>query len=187
MKKILTITTILLSIIRISAQCDNTGIESTYDEFNKSTKNEIKILLQNKKNEQLGIDMYYYSTPLTQSGKITPAINFSARLLNEGLNSIDVGNNPYIHFLFEDGTTSRLYGSEHIGHIFKSYIWTKSFDERSSERLKVLNELKIKTLKAIRFNRAYDDFDFYLSEGEKITFKKIINCITNIEYDFNQE
>lgn len=182
MKKILTTLIIILSTGGIYAQCNDTGIESTYDEFDKSTKNEIKILLQNEKKEELGLDISYYSTPLTRSGKITPSISVSARLLNRGPNPTPVGNSPYLHFLFEDGTSVRLYGtdSEHIGHIFRTMIWLKSFHEKSEERLNALNQIKSKTTKAIRFNRAYDDFDFYLSEGEKIAFKNIVNCITEI-------
>ena len=182
MKNIITTLIIILSIGGIYAQCNDTGIESTYDEFDKSTNNVIKILLQNEKKEELGLDISYYSTPLTRSGKITPSIRVSARLLNRGPNPTPVGNSPYLHFLFEDGTSVKLYGSEseHIGHIYNTMIWLKSFHEKSDERLNALNQIKTKTIKAIRFNRAYDDFDFYLSEGEKIAFKKIINCITEI-------
>mgnify|MGYP004702830585 CR=1 FL=1 len=185
MRNILSILIILLTIGGINAQCNDTGIESTYDEFDKSTKNEIKILLQNQKNEELGLDISYHSTPLTRSGKITPSISISSRLLNRGSNPTHVVDSAYLHFLFEDGTSVRLYGADHIGHIYKTMIWLKSFNEKSEERLNALNQIKTKTIKAIRFNRAYDDFDFYFSEGEKITFKKIINCITNIDYEFN--
>lgn len=180
MKKLLTTILILLSIGSINAQCDNTGIKSTYDEFDEATKNEIKILLENKSNNQFGLEISYYSTPITRSGKVTPSIRISAMLLNGGSNPTPVGNDPYLHFLFEDGTSTKLYGAQHVGHIYVTMIWLKSFDEKSSERLSTLNQIRTKTIKAIRFNRAYDDFDFYLSDLEKTAFKRIFNCITEI-------
>ncbi len=180
MKKNLTIIILFLFVGGMYAQCENSGIESTYDEFDKSTSNEIKILLQNDKKEELGLHISFYSTPITRSGKVTPSIRISARLLNRGNNPTNVGENPYIHFLFEDGTSSKLYGGDHIGHIYTTMIWLKEFNEKSSERLDALQKVKVKKIKAIRFNRSYDDFDFYLSEGEKIAFKKIFNCITEI-------
>lgn len=164
----------------IYSQCQNSGIKTTSDEFDNSTTNEIEMLFKNKKNEQLRIDISYHSTPYTRSGQRTPSISISARLLNRGPNPRDVGNNPYIHFLFEDGTSSKLYGADHIGHIFITIVWLKSFNTKSEDRLDVLKNIKVKSIKAIRFKRSYDDFDFYLNVSERISFKKIINCITKI-------
>lgn len=176
MRKIILFTTLLLTINSVYSQCSD-KIRTNYDEFDKSKTNETVISLRNQNGYEFNIEMSFLVKE-NNFGR-TPFIRVSARITNEGSNPKELGNNPYIHFLFEDGSSETLYGALHFGNYFQSLIWIRPFDEVSSDRLKTFEAVKSKKLKAIRFNKDYDKFDFYLTNQQKDDIQQIFNCITN--------
>jgi hypothetical protein len=155
------------------SQC-NEVIKSKYDEFNKTTLNEAVINLQNEDGWEFIMQLHFIVNENT-NGR-TPYIRMSAHV-KEGSNPNDIGNNPYIHFLFEDGSTEYLTGGDHFGNYFISLIWLKSFHPESERRLKAYQAVKERKLKAIRFNKGNDKFDFQLNNEQKERIQKIFNCI----------
>jgi hypothetical protein len=171
--KIKTLLLFLLFATSTYSQCSDV-IKSKYDEFDKTTLNEAEINLRTENGIEFIMELRFIVNENT-NGR-TPYIRVSAHM-KEGSNPANVGSNPYIHFLFEDGSSEILYGGDHIGSYFISLIWLQSFDPKSAGRLEAYEAVKYKKLKAIRFNKDYDKFDFQLTNQEKEKIKKIFNCI----------
>lgn len=168
-------TFLLLLLFTGSSYCQcNDVIKSKYDEFDKTTLNEAEINLRNENGIEFIIDLRFIVNENTHGR--TPYIRMSAHM-KEGSNPSDVGSNPYIHFLFEDGSSEILYGGDHFGNYFISLIWLKSFDPKSADRLEAYEAVKYRKLKAIRFNKDHDKFDFQLTNQQKEKIQKIFNCI----------
>ncbi|EKT3964537.1 hypothetical protein AAIP55_002100 [Flavobacterium psychrophilum] len=156
------------------SQCGDV-IKSTYDEFEKTTLNEAEINLRAENGMEFIMTLRFIVNENT--GGRTPYIRVSAHM-KEGSNPANVGSNPYIHFLFEDGSSEKLYGGDHFGNYFSGFIWLKSFDPKSTGILQAYEAVKYRKLKAIRFNKDYDKFDFQLTNQQKDRIQKIFNCIT---------
>lgn len=177
MRKFALIITISLLSNFINAQCDSSIIKVKYDEFDKTKRNECIINLRNENNIEFTFEMVFIKRE-NYDNHMPANIGITARITNEGPNPRAVGDNSYIHFLFEDGTSEKLYDGDSFGSYFMSTIWLKSFDPVSEKRLKPFTEVKYKKLKAIRFYRGNENIDFYLSEAQKLEIQKKFNCIT---------
>ncbi len=179
MKKSIPILLFVCTFQVLYSQCDSLSIKWSYDEFDQSILNTSKIVLKNDEVVDFEIGISYHSSRLKGNRGFTAGIiEIRARLLNGGDIPKLVGDKPYVHFLFKDGTSKKLYGGPHIGPIFVSRIWLKSFDGKSRERLSILSAIKTMGLKAIRFNRTSENFDYYLTELQETEISKIFQCIT---------
>ena len=175
MKIFLTIIFSFLSYLSI-AQCSNL-VKVKYDEFDKTKTNECIINLKTQNNIQFSFEMIFVKRE--DYNNYMPAnIGITARITNEGSSPKNVGEYSYIQFLFEDGSSEKLYSGDSFGSYFKSTIWLQSFDTVSEDRLKPYVAVKYKKLKAIRFYRGNENIDFYLSEQQKEEIQKKFNCVT---------